>query len=180
LAVSSIAFTPRDFTMGLDDLSAFQLIVPMLALLVTLILSGPASLASYLAWKWSLSRIGNGRVLRPARAVSVVALVVTGAPVAYSVSLLTIWLGLGGTLALMAVVALAAAGLVHAAYRVECIRQLAQERELANELSNEALLSSSTPSFAGATRRRSLILATIAVFPSAFAFALLAATASRR
>jgi hypothetical protein len=165
--------------MGLDDLSAFQLVVPMLALLVTLVLSGPASLASYLAWKWSLSRIGNGRVLCPARAVSVVALVVTGAPVTYSVPLLRILPGLGGTFALIGVVALTAAALVHAAYRVECIRKLAADRELADALSNETSPSSCRPSFAGATRRRSLILAAMALLPWAFAYALLAATAPR-
>jgi hypothetical protein len=159
--------------MGLDDLSNMLLMLPLLALLVTVVVSAPASLASYVAWKWALARVADRRAVGLARALALAALAPTGGPVAYDVLLAVTLPGLVATLALALVTALAGGALVHAAYRAECIRELAKDRELSDALAGipqagdrpsqiyEAGSAIQLPAFVGATRRRSLVLAGI-------------------
>jgi hypothetical protein len=160
--------------MGLDDVSRVQFMVPLLALLVTGAVSGPASIASLMAWKWSLSRIAQLQGVGPAGVMSLVALIAAGFPAAYCVflagSMVAVPTSAFGVV-LVAGVALAALG--HAAYRCVCIHEVAGDRKLAHVLSRvphagdrqaqleQVAAASAVPSFVGATRRRSLVLAGI-------------------
>ena len=139
--------------MGLDDVSRLQLIVPMMALLVTIVASGPASLVSFYAWKGALVRLTKGQPVGPARWIGMVALALTGGPLVYCLLLVTSLPGVAGTLGLVLVAVVAVSAHLHAAYRVECIREVSAQAELTGELA------AVQPSFVGATRGRSLLLA---------------------
>jgi len=171
--------------MGLDDLGTLQFFLPMLAFLLTLIISGPATLLSYGAWKWSLSRLANGRSVRASRVASLLALVLTGLPTAYTLALMVSLLGPWGVLGLLLVLALALLALVHAAFRDESIREMGADPELAENLARLPEVSdrqawlrdagrAALPSFAGATKSQTLKrAATVALFwlvPFAFIF----------
>jgi hypothetical protein len=157
--------------MGLDDLGVLKLVLPLLALLLTLFVSGPATILSYGAWKWSRSELVKGHGLQAPRVASVLALVVTGLPAAYAIWLLVLLLlafpGHLGVAAMLPVLAIVLLALVHAAFRAESIREIAENLELAENLSRlpdvavrEAWLSdagrAALPSFAGTTKRRAL------------------------
>jgi hypothetical protein len=140
--------------LGLDGLSRIELVLPMLALLVTLVVSGPATLVSYLAWKCARARVRGGFGVRVPRALCLGALVVAGGPTAYSGLLATQLPGLAATLGLVFVTSLSAFALGHAAYRAACIRLLADARRF-----EETETASRLSSFTEATRRHSLLLA---------------------
>ena len=103
--------------MGLDDLGVLKLVLPMLALLLTLFVSGPATLLSYGAWKWSLSELVKGHGLRASRGASVLALVVAGLSAAYTLWVLVLLLvafpGHLGVAAMLPVLAIVFLALVH-------------------------------------------------------------------
>src|SRR5688572_8261537 len=152
--------------MGLDDLWMVGLAVPLVALFVTLLVSGSATLLSYGAWKWSRSLLAKGRGVSASRVASVLALAVTGLPPAYTLRLILSFPGFLGVAGLLLVLALALAALVHAAFRDESIRAMGADRELAEKLAalevweREVWLRdagrAAFPAFAGTTKRRAL------------------------
>jgi hypothetical protein len=160
--------------MGLDDLWRFQVVLAVFALSLTLFVSGLATLLSYGAWRWSLSLLVNGRGVVTARVLSVPALGFAGLPMAYTLALITSFPGFLGTAALLLVLALALAALVHAAFRDESIRHLSGDRELADtigrldEWERAAWLQDAgrlaLPSLTGTTKRRTLKRAATVAF----------------
>jgi hypothetical protein len=158
----------RSFTrrMGLDDLPRLQHVLPLLALMVTVLVSGPATLLSYGAWRWSLARLAQGHRVGGARVGSVVALALTGLPTAYSLALVAAIPGLWGVAELLVVLALALLALVHAAFRDETIRAMNEDPALSEKLAaldvweRAAWLRgagrAALPTFAGTTKRRTL------------------------
>lgn len=172
--------------MGIDDLSGLQLLLPMLALLITTAVSAPASLVSHGAWKWSLARIADRRGVGLPRTVGMVALVATGAPAAYCLLLWTTFPGALATLGLAIVTAAAVWALIGAAYRAERIRAASADRRLLDTLSSvphagnrraqldDAAKACALPSFTGTTRRRSLVLAGVVLLAWLFVAAAVA------
>jgi hypothetical protein len=169
--------------MGLDDLGRLQHVLPLLALLLALLVGGPATLLSYGAWRWSLSLLVNGRGLRASRVASVLALLLMGLPTAYTLALVAAIPGPFGVAGLLVVLAFTVLALVHAAFRDEAIRALGADQELAEKLASLDVLEreawllgagrGSLPSFAGTTRRRTLKHAATAALVWLVPFALL-------
>jgi hypothetical protein len=160
--------------MGLDDLWRVQLALALLALFLTLVVGSLVTLLSYVAWRWSLSKLVKRQAVATARLLSVPALGFAGLPVAYTLGLLTSFPGALAVAALLLVLALALAALVHAAFRDESIRHLSGDRELAetvvalDEWERAAWLREAAglalPSFTGTTKHRTLKrAATVAV-----------------
>jgi hypothetical protein len=152
--------------MGLDDLGWVEFAVPVLALLITLLVSGPATLLSYGAWKLSRSLLAKGHGVSVSRVASVLALAVTGLPITYTLALVLSFPGFLGVAGLLLVLTLALVALVHAAFRDESIRTMGADQELAEKLAPLEVWErevwfreagrNALPSFTGTTRRRAL------------------------
>jgi hypothetical protein len=169
--------------MGLDDLPRLQLALPLLALLVALLVDGPATLLSYGAWKWSLSLLSKGQGGRVSRLASMLALALTGLPAAFTLAMVAGLPGPLGVAGLLVVLALALLALVHAAFRDESIRAAGDDRDLAKKLAAMEVWEraawlrgagrTSLPSFTGTTKRRTLKHAATAALVWLAPFALL-------
>lgn len=155
--------------MGLHDLDGFVMGLMLLPVALTLVLSGPATILSYAAWRWALHRIASRQSTAPARALSVLCLILAALPPVYAFGFV---LGIVPTvefvLMQLAITAASVVPLVHAAFRDQSIVEASSDSKLRESLASipyaagrQRLIvvtarEQAYPRFAGATRRRAL------------------------
>jgi hypothetical protein len=120
--------------LNLEGLNALLLGFLITALVVHVAFAVASVIISRRAWRWALRRLGERKTVTPPLVLSLVVLLVTSFPAFYPVALARAGSSVTDVIALMIAEALYLPALIHAAYRVECIRSVSRNEALGRAL----------------------------------------------